>query len=115
MAAEIDWSTAEVSEGELSVGLSEDVSKQWRLRFTAVLARLAREGSPWGEILAHKQRIKVAGVQAGSEEELRHLLESAALQAGADEQAGEHTEHEPADGPDEQMREAFRSFAPGER
>jgi hypothetical protein len=116
MAAEIDWSTAEVEGGLLSVGLTEAVSKEWRERFAAVLARLGREGSGWGAVVARKQGIRVDGVQAGSEEELRHLLESAALQAGADERSGEDAEvTKESAGPDARMREAFRSFAPTER
>ena len=50
---------------------------------------------------------------AGAEQDLRHLLESAVLQANADLAAPEENGNERS-GEDAEMTEAFRAFAPAE-
>lgn len=69
-----------------------------------------------------KQTVRVSEVVPGSEEKLRHHLESVVEQANADhagpesggdaeDGADERSEQPDADGPDAQMAERFRSFA----
>jgi len=113
---QIDWRTAEIHKGSLTVELSGEVPKRWAKHFKGVLALLEQNSGRWGEIGLRKDRITVTDVQAGSEEELRHLLESALLQANADLQ-GEQAEppSEPEDDPqaeaDQRMTDSFRAFA----
>ena len=104
--SEIDWSSAEVREGTLSVGLTEKPSKEWRERFTAVLDRLGGEG-----VEVKKERLVVSGVAAGAEGDLRHLLESAVLQANADVAPDEpEGEGDGASEEDREMTQVFRTF-----
>ncbi len=87
MAAEqrqIEWGTAEIDDGTLTVQLAGASSKSWKARFENVLALLDTPHSGWGEVSLTKKAIKVSGVQQGSEAELRHFLESAVLQANTD-------------------------------
>ncbi len=87
MAAEqrqIEWGTAEIDDGTLTVQLAGASSKSWKARFENVLALLDTPHSGWGEVSLTKKAIKVSGVQQGNEAELRHFLESAVLQANTD-------------------------------
>lgn len=84
---EIDWASAEVDgDGRLRVGLTGDVDKQWRTGFGRVANRLGREGrgGAWDAVRFKRGAIEVTGVQDGSEEPLRHFLESVVRQANAD-------------------------------
>jgi hypothetical protein len=111
----IDWESAEIEDGELTVGLTGQKSKDWRARFENVLALLDTPHTAWGEVTLVKDRIVVAGVEQGSESDLRHFLESIVIQANADTRRGEE-ETEPQDAPDKpdpdaEMTRAFRAFA----
>jgi hypothetical protein len=44
---EIDWSTAEVRDGELVVELTGEPSKDWAEHVVAVVERLERHGGRW--------------------------------------------------------------------
>jgi hypothetical protein len=108
--SEIDWSTAEVRDGKLSVELTEKPSKEWRERLTGVVERLGRDG-----VAIKKERLVVEEVAPGTEGDVRHLLESAVLQVNADLAPDEPDE--PADersDADREMTDAFRAFAPAE-
>jgi hypothetical protein len=112
----IDWGSAQIEDGTLTVELTGSASKAWRARFENVLALLDTPHSSWGEIQLAKSAIKVADPQPGCESELRHLLESVLLQANSDTQPGtlqqddeDERDHEPD--PDEQMAATFRGFA----
>jgi hypothetical protein len=113
--AHIDWSTAEINDGTLSVALEGEAPKGFAKRVRTVLAVLDHGSGGWGEIAIHKNTITVAEIGDGSEDELRHLLESALLQANADleqtdtadpnaHEPDNHTERERA------MTNTFRSF-----
>jgi len=106
----IDWASAEVSEGTLAVALTDKPSKEWRERVTAVAERLGRDG-----VEVKKERLVVPGVTPGSEAEVRHLLESAVLQAntdlGEDEDDGDDEPADERSDADREMTEAFRAFA----
>jgi hypothetical protein len=119
----IDWATAEIDDGDLTVELTGKTPKGWAKRFEAVLALLGRTSAGWGEIAVRKQRIKVKGVLAGSEGDLRHLIESALQQVnsdfapdhdeGADEDARDegHPDEGDRDDAEREMAETFRGFA----
>jgi hypothetical protein len=107
---EIDWSTAEVHDGTLTVEVDGKGKKDWTRRFRAIVGRLDRAGQTWGEISIAKRTITVKAVEPGSEDDLRHLLEATVQQVNADFDES----HAPtaADGIDQKMTEAFREFAP---
>jgi hypothetical protein len=124
----IDWSSAEVKGSKLSVAIGGDGenAKQWSARVQSVLKVLDRSGGRWGEIKVAKDKIEVADLREGSEPELRHLLESAVLQANADlapdddEDSEDGSQKDGDDGEDgegrsadAEMTGAFRSFASG--
>src|SRR3954465_7046471 len=112
---QIDWGSASVDEGRLTVPLEGEPSKEWVERVEHVLERLHHGGSGWGEIKVSKKKLTVADVADGSETDLRHLLESAVLQANAHpaadaaDGAGKEDERSEAD---QQKTDTFRAFAP---
>jgi hypothetical protein len=103
--SEIDWSSAEVRDGTLSVGLTEKPSKEWRERFTGVLERLGHDGA---EI--KKEQLVVSAVAPGTEGDVRHMLESAVMQANADLAPDEPDDDDGPSEQDREMTEAFRAF-----
>ena len=110
---EIDWATASVRGGRLTVGIAGEPDGEWSDRLREVAERLDRAGSHWGEITIEKSTLKVEDVAEGSEANLRHLLESAVLQANA-ELAPEDDEDDDGSEESEQDRTqtaAFRAFA----
>jgi hypothetical protein len=113
----IDWTSAEVEDGALTVTVSGQKPKGWVKRVEGVLALLDLAPSGrWGEIAVRKRAIEVAGVQEGSEEDLRQLLDGALLQVASDyglelhEQAGAPGRDANAER-ERRMTERFRSFA----
>lgn len=112
--ASIEWASAEVKDGELTVALTGEPNAAWAKRAQAVVERLQRPASGWGATKVTKARIRVQDVVAGAEDDLRHVLDGAAQQANADYAAPEDAddaddgERSEADGA---MTEAFRSFA----
>jgi hypothetical protein len=115
---ELDWSSAEVRDGGLEVGLQGELPKGWKDSFVRTVALLG--GGDWGEIKLTKGRVRVPTVAEGDESRVHHFLESVVLQANApherpegddrdDPDADEDTD-EP-DGIDAEMTERFRSFA----
>jgi hypothetical protein len=113
--ASIDWASAEVKSGELTVALAGEANAQWAERVQAIVERLDRPGSAWGATKVTDAKVTVEAVGAGSEEDLRHLLDGAVQQANADFAPEE--QGDPGDGPSEEdsaMTEAFRSFAADE-
>ena len=110
--ASIDWASAEVRGGDLTVGLAGEPSPDWAERVQAIVERLDRTGSAWGATKVTKTNVTVEGVGAGAEAGLRHLLDGAVQQANADFAA--EAPDDAADGPSEEdsaMTEAFRSLA----
>ena len=111
---QIEWGTAEIDDGTLTVQLAGASSKSWKARLENVLALLDTPHSGWGKVSLTKKAIKVSGVRQGSEAELRHFLESAVLQANADTAPDvplSHDEEDEEPDTDEQMAQTFRSFA----
>ena len=113
--ASIDWASAEVKGGELTVALAGEPNAQWAQRVQAIVERLDRPGSAWGATKVTEATLTVEGVSTGAEEDLRHLLDGAVQQANADfapevrDDAGDEPSEE-----DSAMTEAFRSFAADE-
>ena len=113
--ASIDWASAEVRGGELTVALVGEANAEWAERVQAVVERLDRPGSAWGATKVTEAAVTVEAVGAGAEEDLRHLLDGAVQQANADyaPQAPDDAGDEPSE-EDSAMTEAFRSFAQDE-
>src|SRR3954452_13576962 len=114
---EIDWSTAEVQDGTLTVELSGDAPEEWSERIPQVVGRLGVRGA--GDVDVDGRQITVADVQQGAESEIRQALEGAVLQAAADhpppedgegDDDGEGEGDERSDA-DQAMTEVFRAFA----
>ena len=123
----LDWTTAKVEDSKLTVDLDGDLPSGWKDSFDAV-ARLLANSADWGEVsLKGKKSVRVADVSEGSEERLRHFLESVVAQANADhspdeaepepdEDGGDGDDDEGGDddrdeaSPDAEMSDRFRSF-----
>jgi hypothetical protein len=115
----IDWTSAQVRRGKLTVTLAETPSSAWRKRFRAVQARLQRAGEPWDEIALKQAQITVSGVLEGSEADVRHFLESVVLEANAsdpDAGAGQAAEGDDTQAPtvDTRMTASFQAFDTGD-
>jgi hypothetical protein len=112
---EIDWSSAEVHEGNVIVALTGKSSKAWSESFDGVLRLLGHGTGGWGEIAHDKKTIKVQALQAKAEGDLRHFLEAVVVQVNAElaEPASESEQAEPADPQeieDQEMTATLRSF-----
>jgi hypothetical protein len=122
---QLDWSTAEVSDGKLAVGLSGKPPKKWRDTFqrTALLLGAGR----WEVALRSKPpSVQVMSVQPGDEDRVRQFLEGAVLEANAtlvgeqelfeggpgdDREEDEPDSDEPEPSHDEALTGRFREFA----
>jgi hypothetical protein len=115
-AVEIDWASAEVHGGDMTVELAGKASKRWRERFEAVRGLLGESSGGWDDVKIVKQTINVRGLRPGAERDLRHFLESIVVQVDA-ELADDDTHEQdarPADGAataDAEMTATLRSFA----
>ena len=123
----LNWSTAKVEDSKLTVDLDGELPSGWKDSFDAV-ARLLTSSADWGEVsVKGKKSVRVADVSEGSEERLRHFLESVVEQANADHRpddserdesrdAGDDDDDQDGDddrdeaSPDAEMSERFRSF-----
>jgi hypothetical protein len=120
----LDWSTAEVSEGELTVALSAKPPKKWRDTFERTAALLS--AGAWEVTLRPKKgSVQIAAVQPGDEERVRQFMEGAVLEANTtlvseqelfESRPGDHDDQEPnSDAPepsrDEELTGRFRGFA----
>jgi hypothetical protein len=122
----LNWSTAKVEDSKLTVDLDGELPSGWKDSFETV-ARLLAGSADWGQVsLKGKKAVRVADVSEGSEERLRHFLESVVEQANADHRPDDSEPHDSGDeadeeedgndardepGPDAEMSERFRSFA----
>jgi hypothetical protein len=119
-APEIDWSTSSVEAGALSVKLNGELPRGWNGRFKAVARLLDQAGGRWASVRLTRAVVTVVGVRDGSEEDLRHFLESVVLQVNADlgldgsspGEAGEEISQAHRRGTaDRAMAARFRAFA----
>jgi hypothetical protein len=117
----IDWASAEVHDGDVTVELSGKSSKAWRERFDTILRLLRPSGGGWGEVKLTKGAIRVKSLQPQAADDLRHFLESLVVQVNAElpEELGEGEDDE-QDGAesldrsailDAEMTATLRSFA----
>lgn len=115
-AASLNWAGAEVHEGKLAVEVQGEVPSGWRKSFQTTVRLLG--GGESGKVDLKKRTVQVTGVVPGSEEKLRHFLESAIEQANTTHPPKEPDSEEPEGGeasdddrPDAVMTRRFRSFA----
>jgi hypothetical protein len=112
---EIDWQGADVKDGTVELPLTGQASDAWSEGFKGVLALLEQRDGGWGQISLTKKAIKVAQLRPGSEDDLRHFLQSIVVQVNTqlapepDAQANERDDPQAAR--DDQMAEKLRSFA----
>jgi hypothetical protein len=104
--AELDWGQAAVRDGMLTLPLSQKASKRWVKEVESVLDRLA----PKAAVDVGRERLIVA-VTAGEEQDVRHLLESAVLEATSRLAPEEDAGDAERDDEDAAMTATFRSFA----
>jgi hypothetical protein len=115
----LDWNTAKVADSKLQVDVDGELSSEWKQSFETT-AQLLR-GGEWGTVALKKQTVVVEEVPPGSEDKLRHHLESIVEQANAsgeeeqdgssDEDGEQDADRSDSDGADAEMTNAFRSFA----
>jgi hypothetical protein len=110
---EIDWATAAVRDGRLTVEITGEPGKAWSDRVEEIVERLDRPGSAWGETSVKEATVRVKDVAEGAEADLCHLLESAVLQANAEFAFDDEDSDDDDAGSDEDrvMTAAFRTFA----
>jgi hypothetical protein len=116
-SVKLEWASAEVNDAKLTVALEGDLPKDWKQSFQRTV-RLLGNGD-WGEVQLKKGTVQVSDVQPGSEEKLRHHLESIVAQANAAIEEPDASEDENGDGrragedngPDAEMTGRFREFA----
>lgn len=111
-APSVDWSTAQVSGGKLTVRVNGDRPRGWKQRFERT-ARLLGDGD-WEGVRLKKGEIRVKGVVPGAEDKLRHHLESIIVEANTlAPEPNAPSEPPPAaeDDDDARMTKKFRSFA----
>ncbi len=108
---QIDWSTATVDAGKLTAQLTGARPRGWRRAFESVARLLDSGEGRWGAVAVRGDTITVVGVQSGSEQELRHLLEGIVLQVNADLRLTAPAEADADTAADRSMAAAFRSFA----
>jgi hypothetical protein len=121
----LNWTTAKVEDSKLTVDLDGELPSGWKDSFDGV-TRLLANSADWGEVsLKGKKSVRVVDVSEGSEERLRHFLESVVAQANADhtpeeserdedgedddDDEGDHDDRDDAS-PDAEMSDRFRSF-----
>ncbi|MBA3746485.1 MAG: hypothetical protein H0W96_03215 [Solirubrobacterales bacterium] len=108
---QLDWSTATVTGGRLTVDFTVRPVAEWIERLEAVVNRLQRPGTPWDAVKVKRARVKVRGVMSGAEDDLRLFLEGVVQQANADCSPDDRdTGSDARSGVDEAMTERFRSF-----
>lgn len=118
----LDWSTAEVGDGRLTVALEGERPKGWKQSFETVAQLLTQgDGAP---VTLKKHEVRVSGLRPGDEEKVHHLLESVVQQANADHRPPEEEQRDEDDeddgavpleqigqsSPDAEMEDRFRSF-----
>jgi hypothetical protein len=116
-ALTIDWAAAEVQGGALTAPLTGSASKAWKEHFNGVLRLLGHGNGGWGKVELAKKAIEVADLQAGSEADVRHFLESIVVQVNSELAPAEDSPDKPGEPADPQaqadreMTETVRSFA----
>jgi hypothetical protein len=129
--ARLDWGQAEVQDGTLTVSVAGEPPDGWKETFEKTAALLS--SGEWDTVRVKKHAVMVQGVRPGTEEKLKHFLESIVQQANATHAPEDEDDHdadadaegredeEPGDSADgdersedSEMTERFRSFASSE-
>jgi hypothetical protein len=118
----LDWSSAKVKDGTLTVDLTGERPKGWKKTFDRTATLLGR--GDWAEVECKRGQVRVSGLEPGSEERLRAFLEGVVAQADAEHRPDDEDDDdqdeapdseqqagEDADDPDAELTERFRSFA----
>jgi hypothetical protein len=120
MSVEIDWSSAAVRDGDVTIDLAGKAPKPLRERFEAVRALLGESSAGWDDVKLVKRTIHVHGLEPGTEPDLRHFLESIVVQVNAELSGDEADEADEADArhpgdraaiADAEMTATLRAFA----
>lgn len=114
---QLDWSSAEVSDGTLVVALNGKPPKKWREAFERATALLSH-GNWSTRLNKDKSAVRLDPVNLGEEERVRQFLEGALLEANRtilteeelyeDSDASGETQETSTD---EEMTQRFRGFA----
>ena len=115
----LQWSAAEVRDGDLTVEIAGDRPQGWKSTFEQTVRLLG--GGDWGKVTLKGAKVRVNGVAEGSEDDLRHFLEGVVQQANAthvepeddgDDQDDGHDDEDQGDGDDgdARMTSRFRDF-----
>jgi hypothetical protein len=115
---ELEWSSADVTDGTLEVALSTRPPKKWREAFERATALLSH-GNWNTSINQRKATVRLDPVTPGSEERVHQFLEGALLEANhvivsedeLFESDGEGESDEPETSEDDEMTQRFRAFA----
>ena len=115
---ELDWASAEVSDGTLVVALSDRPPKKWRDAFERATSLLSH--GHWSTRLNRRSgAVRLDPVGPGEEERVRQFLEGALLEANrtilAEKElfadAEDDTDAEADTSADDEMTQRFRAFA----
>jgi hypothetical protein len=115
----LEWSSAEVSDGTLTVSLSGKPPKKWREAFERATALLSH-GSWTTRLSQRGAAVRLDPVQLGEEERVRHFLEGALLEVNRtilnedelfEDSASSEGSEEPEVSADEQLTQRFRAYA----
>ncbi len=103
----IDWAKADAQDGKVKLPLAGRASKRWAEEAASIFERL----EPMWPIEVKTKHIVVDGVTPGQESDVRHIIESAVLEANArlakDSDSDADDGQEPTD---EEMARTFRAF-----
>jgi len=116
---QLDWSSAQVTDGTLVVDLSTRPPKKWREAFERATALLSHGN--WSTRLNKRNAaVRLDPVELGEEERVRQFLEGALLEANRTilaevelfDESGDDGQGEDSEAsPDEELTQRFRAFA----
>jgi hypothetical protein len=116
----LNWSSAQVTDGKLTVELAGDRPPGWKKSFEKTV-RLLGAGGNWDEVRVKKGQVQLTRLTPGDEEKVRHFLDSVITQANAAHRPSEPDSDTPdrhspdAGGSDAEMTRRFRAFAEADR
>lgn len=98
-APRLEWGEAAVRDGTLTVPIAGERPRGWKSTFDHTVRLLG--GGAWGEVSLKKQKVKVADVPEGGEDELRHFLEGVVQECNAAHVETEVDDEESSEGADD--------------
>jgi hypothetical protein len=116
---ELDWSSADVTDGTLDVALRGKTPKKWREAFERATALLSH-GNWNARLNQRKGAVRLDPVSLGEEERVRQFLEGALLEANrvivSEDELFDNADdggdgEEPEISEDEELTARFRAFA----